>query len=300
MTANEYLDKILTEQTFSSSDQEMKDLTERRQSIEKLLRDKFAGTPITIRWGGAKVKGTMIRASYDGDMTCYFNSGDTTAGETLEDIYGRVARILEGDYLVDRKISALRVRGKSASSRGMDFHIDVVPGRYTDEGKADVYIHQNGGTKERLKTNLEVHLEHIRDSGVVDAIRLLKFWNVRNGIGVKTFVLELLTVKILQSKKGESLADQLLHVWQEFRDHPDDLAVEDPANPSGNDLKPTLDLCRYSLSSIARSTLSNIDASGWETVFGKVKADSSIEAKVVAIHTAVKSASVPTRPWCGK
>ena len=52
----------------------------------------------------------------------------------------------------------------------MDFHIDVVPGRFTDETKADAYLYQCGGDKKRLKTNLDVHLDHVRDSGVTDAI----------------------------------------------------------------------------------------------------------------------------------
>lgn len=299
MTNAEYLQGILEEQTFESSDQEMKDLRQRRQDIEKLLREKFAGTAICIRWGGAMAKGTMIRDSYDGDMTCYFNSGDTTAGETLEDIYNSVAKALSDDYLVEQKTSALRIRDKSASGRGTDFHIDVVPGRFTDDSKSDVFIHQNSGTKERLKTNLQTHIDHIKDSGVVDAIRLMKLWNVRNGIGAKTFVLELLTVKLLKPKKGRSLEDQLVHVWTEFRDKPDDLAVEDPANPSGNDLTAALDVCRYSLSSIARTTLSNIESTGWESVFGALKdEDETEESKAAAVHVAVRHTPAPTRPWC--
>lgn len=298
MTNNEYLKKILAEQMFKEDDDELKKLRKWRQAIEKLLREKYAGTTISIRWAGAMAKGTMIRQSYDGDVTIYFNNGDTTAGETLEDIFKNVAIVLEGDYIVDRKTSALRVREKDPATRGTDTHVDVVPGRFTDDSKTTVYIHQNGGTKERLKTNLDVHVEHIRDSGVTDAIRLMKLWNVRNGIAAKTFVLELLVVKLLKSKKSSSLADQLTHVWTQFRDHADDLAVEDPANPAGNDLKPALDACRYNLSSVARSTLTNIDALGWESVFGAPKKEECKESKVAAIHVAVREAPVPTRPWC--
>lgn len=299
MTHDEYLAGILKEQTFASDDQEMKVLRERRGDVEKLLRDKFSGTAISIRWGGAMAKGTMIRQSYDGDMTCYFNHGDGTAGKTLEEIYDGVAKVLSDDYIVDRKTSALRIYGQSTYGRGNDFHIDVVPGRFTDDDKGDVYIHQNAGTKERLKTNLQTHIDHIKDSGVVEAIRMMKLWNVRNGIGAKTFVLELLVVKLIKGKKGKSLSDQLTHVWTEFRDHKDRLAVEDPANPTGNDLKPALDSCRHFLSSIASSTLSNIDTIGWESVFGPLKdKDESKESKAAAVRVAVNQTAAPTRPWC--
>jgi len=301
MNKNEYLQEILEEQTFESSDQEMKDLRRRRDDIKKLLLEKFSGSTISIRWGGAMAKGTMIRESYDGDMTSYFEHEDTAAGESLSDIFDNVAKALEGDYIVERKTSALRIRDKAYATRGTDFHIDVVPGRYTDDTKADVFIHQNGGSKERLKTNLDVHIDHIKDSGVVDAIRLMKLWNVRYGAGAKTFVLELLTVKLLKGRKGKDLSDQLEHVWKEFRDNAENLSVEDPANPSGNDLKPALDACRWSLSSIARTTLSKIDSDGWESVYGPLKdEEESKESKAAAIHVAVSSATVPTRPWCGE
>ncbi len=300
MNKNDYLQKILEEQTFESTDQELKDLRQRRKEIEKLLLEKFAGSTISIRWGGAMAKGTMIRESYDGDMTCYFENDDTAAGDSLVDIFDNVAKALEVEYMVQRKTSAIRVKEKSSPNRGKDIHIDVVPGRYTDDTKTDVFIHQNGGTKDRLKTNLNVHIDHIKGSGVADVIRLMKLWNVRNGIGVKTFVLELLTVKLLESKKSNSLSGQLEHVWSEFRDNAENLAVEDPANPNGNDLKPALDACRWSLSSIARTTIANIESQGWESVFGPLKDEQeSQESKTATIHVAVAHAAVPTRPWCG-
>lgn len=297
MNKDVYLHKILEEQTFGDSDPALKNIRQRRKDIEKLLREKFAGSTISIRWGGAMAKGTMIKESYDGDMTFYVESGDTKPGKALEDIYNNAATALEGDYILDRKTSALRVRDKSPSSRGVDFHIDVVPGRYTDNTKGDVYLHQNGGNKERLKTNLDTHIDHIKDSGVIDAIRLMKLWNAQNGIRAKTFVLELLTIKLLKSKKTASLSDQLLHVWTEFRDNAEALTVEDPANPDGNSLKAALDTVRWSLSSIARSTLSNIESQGWESAFGALKIDKDKTSKSEAIRVAVSQA-VPTRPWC--
>lgn len=50
MNKNEYLQSILEEQTFESSDQELKDLRQRRKDIDKLLLEKFAGSTISIRW----------------------------------------------------------------------------------------------------------------------------------------------------------------------------------------------------------------------------------------------------------
>jgi len=161
-----------------------------------------------------------------------------------------------------------------------------------------VFLHLTTGDKERLKTNLDVHIDHIRDSGVREAIRLIKLWRVRNGLKAKTFVLELLVVKLLQGKKGVAVAEQLKHLWTEFRDNTENLSVEDPANPSGNDLKPILDEMRWSLSAVARTTLTSLEALGWEAVFGRVEEDDDggRGARVNILRSAVHIAR-PTKPW---
>jgi hypothetical protein len=118
----------------------------------------------------------MDKESYDLDIVSYVCSGDDTAGETLEAIYENHKKALAKSYFVEPKGSALRLKGCSPEDLGVDFHIDVVPGRFTDETKTDAYLFQSNGDKRRLKTNLDVHLDHVRDSGVIDAIRLAKLW----------------------------------------------------------------------------------------------------------------------------
>ena len=300
MKPNEYLNKILEQQTFNDDDQELKDLRQRRQDIDKKLRAYFSKSSPSIKWAGSMAKGTMIRESYDGDMTCYFPEDETEAGETLKEIYENVEKALLEDYQVQRKASALRVR--DLDNWSTDLHIDVVPGRFTDEDKADVFLHRTTPEKERLKTNLQTHIDHICGSGVVDAIRLMKLWKVRNGLtAAKTFVLELLVVKPLKKKKSSGLAAQLEHVWTELRDNAEALSVEDPAN-SNNDLKPILDECRHLLSSAAGTALWQIENSGWEAVYGEVEDDEDGDDKQAnrgtALKAAVASVATPTRPYC--
>lgn len=303
MTPDQYLNEVLSTQTFADDAPELKEVRQRRKEIEASLRKHFPKSSPSIRWGGSMAKHTMIRESYDGDLTCYFPEDETEAGSTLEEIYNSVSTALSKDYEVERKTSALRVKDRSTKAKkgfAVDLHIDVVPGRYTDTDQEDVYIHQEAGTKERLKTNLQVHIDHIKDSGVTDAIRLAKLWNCQNGIGAKTFVLELLVVKLLAKLKSKGLSDQLKHVWTQFRDHAAELAVEDPANPAGNDLKPALDSVRASLSSVADTTLDAIDKSGWESVFGKIQEEEDAEDRKAALRAAAAHVATPTRPWCAR
>lgn len=303
-TPDEYLKKILKQQTFDDDASELKELHKRRKELKSLLEKQFADSNPSILWAGSMAKETMIKESYDGDLTCYFLNDEEGAGTTLEEIYNNVAELLGKDYDVQRKASALRVKDKSTkATKGFaeDLHVDIVPGRYTDDDKADVFMHRTTGEKERLKTNLQVHIDHIRDSGVRDAIRLMKYWNARNGIGAKTFVLELLVVKLLAKKKSNTLAEQLAHVLTEFRDSSDGLSVVDPAN-SNNDLKPALDAVRLMLSSVASTTLAAVDSSGWEGAFGKLDVEEDDdEGKKAALQAAavhVRETRGGTRPWC--
>jgi tRNA nucleotidyltransferase (CCA-adding enzyme) len=293
MSDDNYLKKVLEAQTLKEDGDELTALRKHRDEVEQLLRKKYGPTP-TIRYGGSMAKGTMIKESYDLDVICYFPRDDTSAGDTLKDIFESVCASLQKKYIVEPKTSALRLMDCDSKKLNPDFHIDVVPGRYVDEEKEEVNIHQSSGDKDWLKTNLRVHIEHIRDSGVIDALRLLKLWRMRNRIPIKQFVLDLLVVKLLKAKKSASLTKQITHVLQEFRDHSDDLSVEDPANPNRNDLTGLLDAARSGLSSIASSTLGTLERSGWEAVF-TIDAD-GVE-KVAGLRNMVVSAPIRTKPW---
>lgn len=297
MNDNEYLAAILKQQTLAPESAELKALQDERAKVEKILREYFSKSSPTIRYGGSKAKDTMIKEAYDLDIICYFAHGDTAAGETLEDIYKNTKKALEPHYWIEEKPSALRLRNRDPKDFKADSHIDAVPGRYTDDTKTDVFLYQSSGEKKRLKTNLEVHIAHVRDSGVTDAIRLLKLWRVRNGLRIKHFALELLAVKLLKEKKSATLVTQLEHVWEEFRDHSASLSIEDPANPTGNDLSSLLDTSiRNELSTVAQTTLDAIEKSGWQAVFGTVE-EKSEEEKTASLRRAAAVVTTPTKPW---
>lgn len=294
---NAYLAAALEAQTLKDDSDELKALRAHRTDVDRLLVDGFPECPPALRYAGSKAKCTMIRESYDLDIACYFGRDDTSAGATLKEIYENVASVLEKEYFVERKPSALRLRSKQAS-RG-DFHIDVVPGRFIDGDGGDVFLYRNCAEKERQKTNLEVHVAYIRDSGVRSSIRLMKLWNVRNAVNLKTFVLELAVIDLLSTKKAESASDQFLHVLTRFRDNASALCVKDPANPGGNDLSDALsDATRTMLSAAARNSLARIEGNGWESLFGKVENASEVE-KREAIRTAPTVITVQNKPWLG-
>jgi hypothetical protein len=298
MKVSEYLDAVLSSQKLKDDSGELEELRSNRESVEALLRKHFSKCSPTIRYGGSQAKGSLIRESYDLDIICYFPAGESGAGESLKDIYGNVRDALSGNYFVESKTSALRLKSKEPKGTApRDFHIDVIPGRYTDSSKTDCFIYQASGEKERLKTNLDVHIEYVKDSGVLDAIRLIKLWKVRRGLNLKHFVLELMIIKLLVEKLTTSLAGQLESVWKELRDRKEPVGIEDPANPQGNDLSAFLSEAWPSLKAAANDTLNLIETSGWDPVFGQVEEPGEQE-KVQKLRAAAAAVITPTKPWC--
>lgn len=292
MTDDEFLKALLDSQTLKEDDPELADLRAKRDEVETLLRDKLGEAKPTIRYSGSYKKGTLVKESYDLDIAVYFPNQDDGAGKTLAEIHESVRKVLAEKYSVDVKTSAIRLR----SSGGVDFHVDVVPGRYVDESREDVFLHRTTGDKARLKTNLDVHLEHIRGSGVVDAIRLVKLWRNRNGLtgAFKTFVLELAVVDILKTMKSGALSAQLKRVLTRFRDDIDDITVVDPAN-ANNDLSDAFGPgVRAQVKQVAKTSLETFETSTWQGVFGPLPVDK--EKRPESVVRIVKE-SPPAKPW---
>lgn len=286
MTDSQYLEAVLRDQTLVPGGPELTELERQRKNVVAVLDRKLAGGRPTVRRGGSWAKGTMNREVYDLDLPVYYGQDDDGAGESLEEIYRTVADAMAEDYFVERRRSALRLRQRDGQA---DTHIDLVPGRFFDDSETDAWIYQNNADKCRLKTNLDVHIEHIRDSGVVPTIRLAKLWNVRDGVKMKTFVLELLVIDELKYRKSLSLPSQLRHVLEQFRDRADSLSVTDPAN-GNNDLTPALTIVKPRLVSAAANTLAKIDREGWQSVFGPV-AETDRRSAAIRVAAAVPAAN---------
>lgn len=293
MSDQTYLEQVLVDQTLAEGSEELKELRRRRKEVEELLRDKYGYAP-SIRYGGSYQKGTMIKVAYDLDLICYFARDDDSAGSTIEAIYEDVEEVLREQYWTERKGSAIRLR--SRDDRRADFHIDVVPGRFVSGKEGDVHLYRSNGDKKYLKTNLETHVSHVQDSGVVPSIRLMKLWVKRRGVAIKTFALELLVIKLLDDdQRTKGLPAQLEQILIEFRDRAESLCIVDPAN-SNNDLSELLNTTvRWSLDYAARSTLEAVDAHGWSEVFGPVEQ----KERAAALAVIASSVNVKPRPYSG-
>ena len=264
-----FLQAVLAEQTLEEGSVEREELLAEHERVRSLLVSNLIEATPLIEVGGSMAKETLVRAGFDLDTICYFANDDDGAGDTLREIREAVEAALKTEYVVEPKRSALRISGRKKGT--MTFSVDVVPGRFVDDVRDDVFLFQEGGDKERLKTNLRKHISHIKGSGHTDVIRLAKLWKLRADLDIKTFVLDLLVVEILAATQTSGLEDRLVTVWKALRDDIDSLNIEDPANPTGNDLASIFgDDERETLSAAATIALDLVEAGDWEALFGKL------------------------------
>ena len=291
MTSQGYLEELLASQRLDERSDEWKALDQEAERIEAILQAAYPWSALTFTHAGSRAKRTMIRDDYDLDEVAYFRNNDKAPGDTLAEIYENVATVVGKHYSVRRKRSALRLGMKD----GRDLKVDLVPGRYIDATMTDVFIHQNEGDKDWLKTNIVKQVAHIGGSGCTDEIMLGKLWRTRNNIGVKTFPLELLMIEAIQLYGGGSLDQRFAGALAAFAEDIDNLHIEDPANPTGNDLSYALpDGLRREIAKVARNTLAAARQYGWEHVFGKI--ETRVVSRVQILRSAA-AAAVPTRPW---
>ncbi len=292
METNKYLKEVLKQEALEDDGPELKELRSEREKIEKIILEKFSESSPSIRYGGSKAKGTMIKSSFDLDITVYFDHNDTKCGSSLKEIFDNVTEAFSETYLPVPKNASIRLESKGDNN--MYTHIDIVPGRFISDNKEneDVFIHQNTGEKGFLKTNLNKHKEFISKSGLREEIKLAKIWKIKNNLEVKTFVLELLLIKILKEYVGKPLEDNMILFWETLRDKINNITIIDPAN-SSNDLTDILNKSKYTLCSSASTALYYVNSDSWKSIFGEVN---NLEKVNIEDSTPMAITSTP-KPW---
>lgn len=287
MTPQEYLGNLLESQKLK--EQELNTLSEHREEVEALLREDFGDDPV-IKYAGSKAKGTMIRENYDLDIVCYFSHEND---KSLKEIRDDVATKLRENYQIEEKGTALRIRKSGENNSLIDYHIDVVPGRFVDESQQDAYLYVQYGEKERMKTNIKTHIKHISESGCREIIKLAKLWSCRNNLHIKTFVIELFVIESLKDFDWKNRLDTgFKQVLESFKSHFVSIRLEDPAN-SNNIVSQLLnDAQKKLIAQIAEEQLKSVDdedADTWKSLFK----DDSQKSYRPAVQI-----STPAKPWC--
>lgn len=140
-----FLQAVLAEQTLEEGSVEREELLAEHERVRSLLVSNLIEATPLIEVGGSMAKETLVRAGFDLDTICYFANDDDGAGDTLREIREAVEAALKTEYVVEPKRSALRISGRKKGT--MTFSVDVVPGRFVDDVRDDVFCSRKAATK---------------------------------------------------------------------------------------------------------------------------------------------------------
>ncbi len=202
----------------------------KRELIENKLKSVFDNDISYIRYSGSYSKGTAVSLDYDLDLCVYFHRDSF---ETLRKMYNTVSYVLSQNFQTRRQRVSIGIKLGN-------FSIDVVPARLIENGitgDANLYDSESDGY---IKTNITKQAEYISNSYCRPIIKLMKIWKIRNNVPVKSFALELLTIKALWNYRVNNYHEQFVDVLKYIADNIGYIDLIDPGN-SNNNLSDTID-----------------------------------------------------------
>lgn len=218
MTNNQYLEWVLAKYAVNNSYPNI---------VLSML------SPILSRWGngylmssqfsGSLAKGTGVANGTDVDI---FASISSAAPCTLADMYQTLFNQLT--------ISGYKPRKQNVSIgikvEGID--VDVVPGKRQDQFGNDHNLYLNKSAS-RIQTNISKHVQHVKNSGRLNEIKLVKIWRNLHGVKMPSFFLEMAVIDSLKYSQVGNLNDNFYKALTHLRDNLKTCRYVDPAN-TGN------------------------------------------------------------------
>jgi hypothetical protein len=208
-----------------------------KEALEGNYSDKKASSPIN---SGSHAKSDDINRKFDLDLCLPFKYN---AFATLEAMADNLYDFFLNTY---KDVQLIEVR-KQRVSIGLTFVIDgdiikmdVVPGRelsdddYEKTRNLNLFVRAKGlSTATSTQTNIQKHIDLIKGKNAErQIIRLLKNWRIDHNPEVKSFFIELITIRAFDNN-GSSLTgiwEQLKMSLEYIRDNVKTIRLTDPAN----------------------------------------------------------------------
>ncbi len=244
----------------------------RKDEIISLLTEQYAGVSYSPFMSGSMAKHTATNAKFDFDIVIPFKRD---AFNSLEEMFTEVYEFLreslpENVQIRKQKVSIGIIY--PTDKEGVTVQLDIVPARehkqddFKETHNLNLYFNDDAwGVKKGgwTKTNIHAQIEHIKGKKEERRIiRLLKIWKKSRGEDYKSFMLELFTIKAMESYTGgSSLWEKVKYVLEYISDHVTDEKYQliDPGNSNNNVLSTMDTIKRWNLSSALVMIKKNID-----------------------------------------
>lgn len=246
----------------------------KRNEIKEALEEKYSSSIYSPFNSGSYAKNTAVNKKFDFDFMVPFKRNSF---DTLEQMFNVVFEFLEEKY----KASAIIKKQKV--SIGLEFFpddigdivkIDVVPGRelnkdqYLTDKNLNLYVYNQFGSfqkgSERIKSNIHAQVDNIRKSAdsqsLRQIIRLLKVWKIYNNKSIKSFFIELISIRAFEDKEPEGNLWTILEVVLLFiKENIETIALPDPGNSNNNVADSLSDIDKSLISTDVKNMLDNIE-----------------------------------------
>ena len=193
------------------------------------IYNNFSTATLEIQQSGSRAKGTAIKGSSDLDM--FLSITDRENEDTLKEYYNGLYDYLKRNgYNVRKQYVSIGLKYK-----GMD--IDLVPAKKCNsqsyqrlyERFNDHYLWSNK-KQTRTLTNIQKHIDLIRNSNARNEIMLTKIWRNRFNLDFPSIYIELMIIDALRNFNEYDIGKRFLHVLYYIRDNIMDKNIVDPSN----------------------------------------------------------------------
>lgn len=244
---DDYLKSVLKTYKMPLIEKQIEHYKEKRKDVTERLIEHYKDRIYKPFNSGSYAKHTAINTKFDLDIILPFKYNSFT---TLEKMYDEVYEFLNDEFNNEAKIRKQRVSIGlifNTSSTDYKINLDIVPARETSESdfnesnNLNLYFKENSGLLKQnsyIKTNISSQIEYIKaKDSERKIIRLLKIWKYTNGENYKSFLLELITIKSLESNTlNMDLFQLIMFVLEYIRDNiaKDGFKLIDPGNTNNN------------------------------------------------------------------
>ena len=277
---NKHLECVISSHKIRKEEKLLKKHIDKRNEIKEALEEEYGSNLYSPFNSGSYAKNTAVNIKFDFDLMVPFKRNAFGSNGTLKDMYDSVYQFIYEKY-----------NGKEATVRdqkvsiGIEFNpdvdghivnIDVVPGRelnvdqYKEDNKLNLYVNQKFGKIEAgsdyIRSNIQAQIDNIKDRATAEKdtirkiIRLIKVWKIHKKPQLKSFFIELITIKAIDNKDVTGdLWERLKTVLEYIKDEVKKVSLPDPGN-SANEVADTLtDLEKSTLSDDMKYMIERIE-----------------------------------------
>jgi hypothetical protein len=206
-----------------------------------------------IQFCGSYAKGTRIRGATDIDLL--ISLGPRTPLD-IDKLYDRFFDFLKGRGLNPRR------QNVSIGLQHRGVMVDLIPAKQ-EWGVSNDHLIFETEHHRIIKTNFNTHLQVVKDSDVIEEIRLLKIWRNLRNLRLPSFCLELAVIDALRRQTRHQPAAGMEVVLQYLQDVLPGAPIRDPANFEN---RVSDDLLRHEKLAISEAASESLKRADWTKI----------------------------------